>query len=97
MGLSVAAFVALASTTDQLRPESVERATAMSLLSFCSQAAKTVRPSTGSTTICVSTCSVTEGAIGRGGSQVAPRSRLTCRMAVGLAQAAHPGTPPYCG
>src|SRR6185503_14580327 len=97
MGLSVAAFVLSASTTDQVSPKSSERATAMSLFPFCSHAAYTVRPSIGSTAICASYCPVPGGAITRGAPQVAPRSRLVCNTIDGLGHAAQPGTPKYCG
>lgn len=39
MGLSVPAWVRSATTTDQVSPKSSERATTVSLLPFCSQAA----------------------------------------------------------
>src|SRR5215813_8044088 len=97
MSLSVLWFVWLATTVVQVAPKSVERATTVSLLRFCSHDAKTVRPSRGSTTICASHCPLPGEAIIRGVPQVWPPSDEVWRIIVGLGQAGQPGTPPYCG
>src|SRR6266705_1815758 len=98
MGLSVPAFVLSAVTTNQVCPESVDLATTVSLLLFCSQAAYTVLRSVGSTTICASNWPEPAGAIGRGGCQLEPLSLLTTRIMVGSGQVGQSrGTVTYCG
>src|SRR3990172_12080933 len=101
MGLSVPALVLSAMTTDHVAPKSVDLATAISLLPFCSQEAYTVRPSIGSTTICASHWRSAAPAryMIVGAAHVAPRLLLICKIIVGLSvlQVEQPGTPPYCG
>src|SRR5438876_6012859 len=86
MSLSVPAFVELAITVAHVWPKSVDLATSITLLLFCSQDAYTVFPSTGSTLTCTSICSTLGSVIGRGADQDLPLSLETTRYAVELAQ-----------
>src|SRR5262249_32691360 len=71
-------------------------ATMTLVLLFSSQAAYTVRRSTGSTTICGSNWPDVEGAMCRGTCQVSPLSSLVTRVRIGFTHEGHPGTTPYC-
>src|ERR1700720_222674 len=86
MSLSVPALVELAITVVQVWPKSVDFATSITLLLFCSHDAYTVRPSTGSTFSWTSICSVPGLAITRGADKVLPLSAETTRSAIELGQ-----------
>src|SRR5260370_23930912 len=86
MSLSVPALVELAITVVQVLPKSVDLATSLRLLLFCSQDAYTVLPSTGSTLTCTSICPEPGSAITRGADQVLPLSLETTSSAIELGQ-----------
>src|SRR6266849_2959488 len=91
MSLSVPALVWLATTVSHACPESMDFATSITLLLFCSQDAYTVFPSTGSTLICTSICPDPGGAMMRGDNHVLPLSLLITRNMVGLGHVGQPG------